>query len=188
MNKKTSNQKEYNKKSESSSKEVVDSVSKIKDFVQDNFFEKGHFWMKIRQISMSLVFLFVVIFPVFILFNSIIKKHLWKHLYYWKYNDSFQLTNHLKDFILLAFVFILVCSLVFLFRNNCMEQKVYPKKKTYNEQNLEKRKIIMNDMYTERFGDKEFRETTKFYAVDGIQNLPDQFVSDLFKKGGVEIK
>jgi hypothetical protein len=43
-------------------------------------------------------------------------------------------------------------------------------------------------MYAERFGEKEFRESTKYYAVDGDKNIDDRLIEDLFKDNGVEIK
>jgi hypothetical protein len=94
--------------------------------VQDSFFERGNWWLKFRQIILSLFFLIVVILPILILFNSISNKKIWNKLYYWTYQDGFKLTNYLEDFIILAFVAILVCSLGFLFRINRMEQKICP--------------------------------------------------------------
>lgn len=159
-----------------------------KDFVQDNFFEKGHWWLKIRQVLFNLVFLAVLIVPIVILFNSLTSGQLVKEFYHWTYADGFQLTDYLNSAILLAFVIILVCSLAFLFRNNHREQNVYPKKKTYDATKLAERKVILDKMYTERFGDAEFRENVRYYAVDGDKNLPDRMIEDLFKKDGVEIK
>jgi hypothetical protein len=159
-----------------------------KDFVQDDFFEKGHWWLKIRQVLFNLVFLSVLIVPIVILFNSLASGQLWKDFFYWTYTDGFQLTDYLNSAILLTFVLILVCSLAFLYRNNYREQKVYPKKKTYDAKKLSERKAILDKMYTERFGDAEFRETVRYYAVDGEKNLPDHMIEDLFKKDGVEIK
>jgi hypothetical protein len=159
-----------------------------KDFVQDDFFEKGHWWLKIRQLLLNLFFLAILVLPVMILFNSIARKQIWSYLYHWTYKEGFQLSDYLSSSILIAFVVVLVISLAFLFRNNFREQNVYPKMKTYDEEKLEQRKAILEQMYTERFGDEAFRNTTKYYAVDGEQNLPDHLIKELFKDGGVEIK
>jgi hypothetical protein len=43
-------------------------------------------------------------------------------------------------------------------------------------------------MYTERFGTKSFRETTKYYVVKGEKNLPNRMVDELFREGKVEIR
>lgn len=159
-----------------------------KDFVQDNFFEKGHLLLKIRQVLFNLVFLAVLIIPIVILFNSLSKGSLISTLYYWTYSDGFDLTDYLNSAILLAFVVILVFSLGFLYRNNYREQNVYPHKKTYDAQKLAERKAILEDMYAERFGDSEFRENIRYYAVDGEKNIPEHMIEDLFKKNGVDIK
>lgn len=62
-------------------------------------------------------------------------------------------------------------SLAFLYRNNYREQNVYPNKKTYDVKKLEERKVILDKMYTERFGDLKTRETVRYYAVDGEKKL-----------------
>lgn len=159
-----------------------------KDFVQDNFFEKGFWILKIRQVLFNLVFLTVLIIPIVILFNSLSKGKLISTLYYWTYSDGFDLTDYLNSAILLAFVVILVFSLAFLYRNNYREQNVYPHKKTYDAQKLAERKAILEAMYAERFGDSEFRENIRYYAVDGEKNIPEHMIEDLFKKNGVDIK
>lgn len=46
----------------------------------------------------------------------------------------------------------------------------------------------MDKLYTSRYGDKNFRESTKYYAVNEEQNIDDHLISDLFKESGVEIK
>lgn len=162
--------------------------AEVKDFVKDSFFEKGNWGLKIREILLNLVFFAVLLIPIFLLFNSLADGSIWNKVYYWTYQDGFELSDYLESAILLAVVVILVCSLGLLYRNNHREQKVYPKKKTYNEAALATRKKILNEMQTERFGEQEFRETTRYYVVEPEQNLPDHMISDLFKKAEVEIK
>ncbi|GAB2026567.1 hypothetical protein [Lactovum odontotermitis] len=160
----------------------------IKDFVQDKFFEKGNLKLKITEILLNLLFLAVLIIPIFLLFNSLADGSIWRDVYFWTYQDGFELSDYLESAIVLAVVVILVCSLGLLYRNNYREQKVYPHKKTYDVKKLEARKKILNDMQTKRFGEEKFRETARYYVVEPEQNLPDHMISDLFKKAGVEIK
>ncbi|MGO3298443.1 MAG: hypothetical protein ACTILJ_06610 [Pseudolactococcus laudensis] len=84
-----------------------------KDFVQDDFFEKGHWWLKIRQVLFNLVFLAVLVVPIVILFKSLSSGRLISSFHYWTYSDGFDLTDYLNSAILLAFVVILVISLAF---------------------------------------------------------------------------
>lgn len=176
-----------NQAKESNSMKIESHVTAT-DFVQDDFFEKGHWWLKIRQVFLNLIFLVVLILPIMILFNSIAEKRIWRFLYFWQYQDGFELSDYLKTFILLAFIFTLVISLFFLFRNNYQEKNIYPKHRTYNEVQLKERKQILESLYTERFGDSEKRQQSKYYAVDGKQNFSDTLIEDLFKQEGVEIK
>lgn len=165
-----------------------DSQVAATDFVQDDFFEKGHWWLKIRQIFLNLIFSLVLILPILILFNSIAEGRIWATIYFWQYADGFQLSNYLKSFILLAFIVILVFSLMFLFRNNYQEKQVYPNRLTYDSGNLETRKQILEQLYSERFGSSDLRHELKYYAVDGEQNFSDTLIEDLFKQEGVAIK
>jgi hypothetical protein len=168
--------------------EEIAASGEIVNFVQDQFFEKGHWLLKTRQILMNLLFLLVLLVPILILINSLTSGKLWKELHFWSYQDGFELSSYLQSSILYGAVAILVGSLAFLYRNNHREQKVYPKKRTYDSKKLASRKKILNKMYTERFGNKKLRETAKYYVVEGEQNLPDHMISNLFKEGGVEIK
>jgi ABC-type multidrug transport system fused ATPase/permease subunit len=180
--------KEIHEKKEFRSQDDEHRESDMKDFVRDQFFEEGHVWLKARQIFMNLIFLTILVVPVLILFNSLTSGEIWEFLHYWTYQDGFALTDYLESSILLAVIIVLVLSLAFLLWNNYREQKVYPEKKTYDEKRLNKRKEILYGMYAERFGEKEFRESTKYYAVDGDKNIDDRLIEDLFKDNGVEIK
>ncbi|MDI6666371.1 hypothetical protein QMA56_01455 [Leuconostoc falkenbergense] len=171
--------------------EIDDKASKtqdVKNFVQDVFFDKGHWGLKLRQLGINFVFVIVLVLPVLILFNSLKNGKLWQSLYHWQYQDGFDLTKFLQASILIAIVVVLVCSLAFLARNNYREQKIYPNQMTYDVDKLQARKAVMDKLYRSRYGDKNFRESTKYYAVNEEQNIDDHLISDLFKESGVEIK
>ncbi|MFT8496564.1 hypothetical protein [Leuconostoc pseudomesenteroides] len=166
----------------------VSDTQDVKNFVQDDFFDKGHWELKLRQFGINFAFLIVLVLPVLILFDSLQNGRFWQSLYHWHYQDGFDLTKFLQASILIAIVVVLVCSLAFLVRNNYREQKIYPNQMTYDEDKLQARKAVMNELYTSRYGDKNFRESTKYYAVNEEQNIDDHLISDLFKESGVEIK
>jgi len=156
----------------------------MKDFVQDLFFEKGHLPMKIREVFVTLLYWIFLVLPILILFNSVSPHVIWQELYHWTYRDGFELTRFIELSILVAFLIILAFSIFFLLRNNYFEKHIYPNQLTYDEDELKLKKEILEKMYEERFGDKEFRESAKYYAVEGEQNLENGFVDDLLKKGG----
>lgn len=163
------------------------SEQQVKNFVQDQFFETGHWWLKTRQIIVNVCFLAFLVFPIGIFITFLTNHHVWHYLR-WNYETSFSLTRHLNEIILYLFVIVLVASLALVWRNNILEQKVYPQKATFNVQKMNQRKEIMERMYETRFGAKSFREATRYYVVEREQNLPNQLVPDLFKAGKVEIK
>ncbi|NTK89822.1 hypothetical protein HQ677_04525, partial [Enterococcus faecium] len=46
----------------------------------------------------------------------------------------------------------------------------------------------LEEVYTERSGTKEERETVRFYSVSEEKNLDTTFIADLYKENGVELK
>ncbi|ELB12259.1 hypothetical protein OIM_03932 [Enterococcus faecium EnGen0032] len=67
----------------------------------------------------------------------------------------------------------------FTFRNISFE---------YEDEKLKKRQELLEEVYTERFGTKEERETVRFYSVSEEKNLDTTFIADLYKENGVELK
>ena len=53
---------------------------------------------------------------------------------------------------------------------------------------MKKRHAFLEEVYTERFGTKEERETVRFYSVSEEKNLDTTFIADLYKENGVELK
>lgn len=157
----------------------------MKDFVKDAFFESGHWLLKIREVAMTLLFWLFLVLPIIVLINSLSDTLHWENFYYWTYADGFELVDFLESSIFLAFLVILLFSIYFLLRNNHYEKHVYPNQKTYDEKELDERKEILEKMYKERFGEKGFRESTKFYTVEAEQNIKIGHVEKLFKDKGV---
>ncbi|XFE28233.1 hypothetical protein Q5Z34_16055 [Listeria innocua] len=58
----------------------------------------------------------------------------------------------------------------------------------YEDEELKKRQELLEEMYTERFGTKEERETVRFYSVSEEKNLDTTLIADLYKENGVELK
>ena len=63
-------------------------------------------------------------------------------------------------------------------------KKIYPERKTYDEERAAARCAILEEAYAERFGDREFRENVDYYSVVPEKNLDTGFAHERFKDGG----
>ncbi|MFC4652959.1 hypothetical protein ACFO26_08565 [Lactococcus nasutitermitis] len=157
----------------------------MKDFTQDEFFELGHHKLKAVQIISTLFMWLILLAPLLVLLNSLGKKKIWSIIYQWHTHATTIFTHFLENFIGVTFIVIALICLLLLLRNNHLEQKVYATKKTYDEEKLEKREEILEELYQERFGEEKFRATSSYYVVASEQNLPDTLVQDIFKERGL---
>jgi len=158
-----------------------------KDFVQDDFYENGHPWLKLREIVVTFLFWIVLLAPILVLFNSLSADVLWPWMYHWDWPDGIELARFLVHAILLGFIVVLLASIALLLRNNHYERKVYPNRITYDRPSMERRKAIMEHFYAERFGSPEFRESARYYSVRPEQNIDEGTIDKLFKDGNCEI-
>lgn len=154
-----------------------------KSFVQDAYYERGHWGIKVRESAVTILIWVFLVFPILVLINSVSRQVVWEGIYHWEYVDGLYLSSFLQRAILIIFVVVLAFSIYLLLRNNHREKHVYPQRKTYDEEGLARRKAALEQMYAERFGDDGLRHSTRYYVVAPEQNLPTHFVSDLFEKG-----
>ena len=159
----------------------------MSEFVTDRFFGKKNYKLKIYQSLLSLGMWFLVIAPVVITLNSIYIKAKPLSFIQWKYREGFKMYHTVVDFLLVALVVFLVMGLFLTFRNNYMIKHYYKKQVTYNEQNVAKKAVLLEKVYTERFGSVEERQAVKYYSISEDKNIEDSFVSDLYREGGSQI-
>ena len=162
---------------------------RAKDFVEDAFFERGHPWLKVREIVMILVFWVVLLYPIVILVNSVAPHRIWEGVYRWTYHDGYELVHFLVRAVGIIVIVVVLFTVYLVLRNNHRERKVYPERLTYDVEGQARRKAILEQMYRERFGTEEFRHTARYYVVAPDQNLPTRYVHELLftqKKGESE--
>jgi len=158
----------------------------VKNFVQDKFYSKGNPLLKFREILTTLILWFLLIAPIFVLFNSLATGNIWDDVYFWTYEDGFKLAQFIETSIIVGFILVLLISIILLVRNNHYVTKVLTKQKTYDVEGLDKRKACLEKIYEDRFGSQAFRESVRYYIVEPEQNFENHFVRDTFKKEGCD--
>ncbi|QPS71502.1 hypothetical protein [Lactococcus garvieae] len=159
-------------------------VDVTSDFVQDKFFGRGNFLLKLRQTLVTLVFWVMIILPLLTLINSVSEYQIWKNVYRWDWTDGVPLARDLSIMIVLSLLVFIFIGGLFLMRNNHNLKKVYPEKKTYDVERAAARCALLEAAYTERFGSREFRENIDYYSVIPEKNMDTGFAHQLFNSGG----
>ncbi|MGM0238798.1 cell division protein [Enterococcus sp. AZ103] len=153
--------------------------------VKDKFFEKGHLGLKIFQTVIGSIGWLGVFLPFVWIFTPILFPKLNISQYFHSYSEEIRSLMFLVLFLAVAFVIILITYVALTLWNNHRFGGLLRKENTFDEERLNKRRNLLNNCYTDRFGDKDFRHTVKYYAVKEEQNLDTHFISDLFKENGV---
>ena len=160
----------------------------VKDFVQDKYYEKGHALLKVRETVTALILWIVLLAPILVAINSLSPQVVWSWLYRWTWAEGRELADFLLFAITLAFIVIMILSVILLIRNNYFVKKVYPNRHTYDIVAMQQRKLIMETLYAQRFGSAEQRENARYYDVHPEQNFSEGTIDKLFKAEGCEIK
>ncbi|WP_251713243.1 hypothetical protein [Lactococcus ileimucosae] len=166
------------------SKEKERQSDATKDFVKDKYFEGGNFLLKLRQTLVTLAFWWMIIFPLLTLINSVSRQRIWRNIYRWTWADGLILARDLFIMVILSLLVFIIIGGFFLLRNNRNLKKNYPERKTYDEERAAARCAILEEAYTERFGNREFRENVDYYSVVPEKNLDTGFAHERFKDGG----
>ncbi|MCL2114399.1 MAG: hypothetical protein FWH31_10730 [Streptococcaceae bacterium] len=154
------------------------------ELIEDRYFEKGNWSLKIRQSLAALFSWIILIYPILVAVNSSTSKPFWDFIFHWSFAEGRVFEHIVFSVLLKGGIGVILISTMFLIHNNYMEEHVFAKKKLYNEFQAENRTKVLNEIYTARFGKQEFRESIQYYIVASEQNLPDHLIEDEFKKKG----
>lgn len=159
--------------------------------VKDKYFSKGNYWLKIWQTLVALLGWMIVVLPfiwVIWVFFPLTRPERAKDFFLYDFLSEKKMLYFLIGFFVLIFFSFLITSFVLTRWNNRNLHKKVNESFEYEDEELEKRQELLEEMYTERFGTKEERETVRFYSVSAEQNLDTTFIADLYKENGVELK
>ncbi|MGM0126320.1 hypothetical protein IGI37_003749 [Enterococcus sp. AZ194] len=170
------------------SEKTVVSRQEVSDLlVEDVYFEKGHLKIKLFQSTMAIIGWLGVILPFIWLLIPVIFPKAAQKTHFFLYKEELTALKFLLIFLSLSFFAISLTYILLTFRNNYRFKHSLQNEKLYDEERLDKQRELLNDVYTERFGTKEFRQSVKFYSVKEEQNFDTSFIKELYKKGNVDL-
>jgi len=146
--------------------------------IKDAFFEKGHFWLKLRQAFVGILMWLALFAPVAITLNSVYLR--FDFLPRWQYLEGFHLYELLAIILLEAVVLATALSVFLTLRNNRFISKHVKKEILYDEESVAKKLAIVEQVHVERFGNLEARHEARTYSVKEAQNFDDDFFQKLY--------
>jgi hypothetical protein len=144
-------------------------------FVQDNYYEPGHLGYKAIQTLAAIGTWIILLFPLLILFNSVSKTHPLPFIYHWSSAEGKVFFTYLTFLTIAGIGVIGMLSIILAIRNNRFETENYAKKKYYDEEKNKARLELMDEIYTERFGDKDLRQNARLYVISPEKNFPKRY-------------
>ena len=158
----------------------------MKDFVEDKFFSKGHYFLKFCQTFLSIFTWLFVFSPIMITVKLLTTDNenllLIPEGYHLQEIKIFQDVSKILMYSLLS---CLIACILLTIKNNFKIKNQFKKEITYDAVNLEKKIKLVEDHYTQQFNSKEIRQSEQFYSVQADQNLEADFIKHLFKGRGI---
>lgn len=146
----------------------------------DEYFEKGHWLLKIRQTLMSLIGWLAVIIPIVITVTSFWSSFNPKVPHIWSYPEGILEIKFIGVILLFAFVMSGIFSISMTIIQNRKRQRLVQQWPTFNPINQKKRENTIDIFIDKRFGNKKFRENVRTYNVQPEQNLDTDEIHKLY--------
>lgn len=155
--------------------------------ISDPFFEKKHVSMTLRQSFLTALAWLGVFLPFVWLMLPFFLPQTAGQLHFRTYLEGFVTFDFLSLFLLFAFVLITIVFIGLTLWNNYRFNYRLRKEPLHNPEVLAIRKRSLESFYTERFGQKEERESLRFYSVKEEQNLEIDSIQKLFHNEGASL-
>lgn len=167
---------------EKEAKEPLDKAAVMTTYVTDKYFSKGHWWTKICQTLMAIIFWICVAIPVYWTISSTLLINNQHFIHAWRYEEGRTLFYFFDRFFIIAFIILAVIVIISTIHNNHRVKQHVEKDIQYDEPQLLARKAHLEAFYTARFGNKAFRENVRSYHVKPEQNLEVNEIHKLYRE------
>lgn len=146
----------------------------------DEYFEKGHWLLKIRQTLIGLIGWLAVIIPIVITVTAFWASFNPKIPHIWSYSEGILEIHFIGVILLFAFAMSGIFSISMTIIQNRKRQRLVQQWPTFNPINQKKRENTIDTFIDKRFGNKEFRENVRTYNVQPEQNLDTDEIQKLY--------
>lgn len=149
----------------------------------DHFFEKGHWWLKIRTVILTIIAWLAVFIPIYWTLTSTVFRKQKGVEPVWQYQEGIDSFYFLLKVFALFFIGATIFTVIMTLRSNRQIKDRYSQEFTYDFDSMLKKRHRLDQFYTARFGPTEVRTNIKTYSVSEEQNISKE---DLQKVLGEE--
>lgn len=152
----------------------------------DEYFEKGHLLLKIRQTIIAIIGWLAVIIPIVITVTSFWASFNPKIPHIWSFREGIYEIKFIGIILVFAWIMTMIFSIGMTIIQNRKRDRVVEQWPTFNPINQKMRKETIDDFIDKRFGDQEFRENVRSYDVQPEQNLETHQIQKLYAKNNLD--
>jgi hypothetical protein len=152
----------------------------------DMYFDEGHWWLKIWQTFIAILGWLCVFVPIIITVTSFWAVYNPKIPHLWSYSEGIFEVKFIGVLLIFAFAMSSLFAVSMTIIQNRRRDRLAEQWPTYNPINQRRRETELEKFMDERFGDKEFRENTRYYEVKPEQNLDTDQIKEIYRKSNLD--
>lgn len=149
---------------------------------EDKFFEKGHFWLKLRTIILTIVAWLGVVIPMYWTVTSTLLRHYKNVEPVWYYQEGIDTFYFLLKVFVLFFIAATIFTVLMTLRSNRRIKDKYSQEFTYDFNAMLRKRHALEEFYTKRFGPLEKRVVQKTYLVPPEKNITKEELATALKE------
>lgn len=148
----------------------------------DEYFEKGHWGLKIWQTLVAIFGWISVIVPVVVTITAFWAAYDPRVPHLWSYQEGIFEIKFIGVLLLFSFVMVSLFAVGMTIIQNRKRDRVVEQWPTFNPINQKKRETELEKFMDDRFGDEDFRHNVRTYQVKPEQNLDTDQIQNLYRK------
>ncbi|AKP66646.1 hypothetical protein [Companilactobacillus ginsenosidimutans] len=158
------------------------SDSPVNGYIHDAFFEKGHWFLKTRQVLMTILSWVIMIIPIYWTISITLGSKHWKGQPF-SIPEGKDLFYFFTKFFAYAFVILAIITIGFTLYNNWYTKYHVKRHAIYDEKRLLARREAIKDFYTSKFGERYYRRNNvRYYVVTPENNLEIKSIDKIYSK------
>ncbi|AFS40440.1 MAG: hypothetical protein SOI57_00105 [Leuconostoc gelidum] len=152
--------------------------------VEDDFFKAGNIGLKIREIILAVIGWIIFLLPFMWLLITLYTPFNWQDLHFFQFKTEIDTFHILSWFLGVSFVLILLHHVIMSIRVNHFVDSMSNDKDSETKYRIEIRNKRFDDIFEERFGNKDFRHNVKFFNVDSDKNFDKNYLFNNLRSEG----
>ena len=150
---------------------------------RDDFFERGHWLLKLRQVLVVLLCWLLMLLPIIVTGATYLayRTHGKHGHYFWHYSEGFAEINFLLVFLAFAVFMVATFCFAMAFIQTVRAKGLVEKWPLFDFDEEETEAKRAEKFMAKRFGPKEMRQNARYYTVKPNQNLPKDKLGDVIR-------